>query len=376
MIPEGHYLVNGMPDISRGARFMKRLGCALSVFSLLLVIPGCGESGLFGLQRANIAGPTSILASAEEQFDDQRLAQMITRATNGSGGRTETPAAIAASANAADIAIQSFWPAIRDANASSKAGVAENKARAARNEIQGELITASAQRCNWFKAYLRRLSSDSDLAFGLASIVSGGVGAILTGVNGARIASGVSAIFGGARAEFDHDIMSGLTSSVIIPGIETARTQIMGEIITRRCLGLGSYSLSLAIADAVRFHGACSFDVGVKVASQAIEHANDNSVGINALATTLMQLKNVRDAAAALNAKPGTPTAPSALTPLAVTDTKVPDWLSGMSLPVVECPELDGTGQLPTQPGLLDVKSMRTIPPAAPPLPPKQKSAG
>ena len=113
----------------------------------------------------------------------------------------------------------------------------------------------------------------------------------------------------GVSAEYQRDMMSNLTTSVIIPGIEKQRSAVLGEIAQRRCLGVGSYPLTLAIADVVRFHGACSADMGIAAAGQAVSQTNTTS--LDTLLATVQQLEKLHTA---LHANPpaGAPAAAAA----------------------------------------------------------------
>lgn len=174
-------------------------------------------------------------------------------------------------------------------------------ARSRRNEIQGVLLAASVQRCNVYKSYLRRIYTMTDFSLGSLATIFGGVGAIITGVQATHIFSGLASVSSGLRAEFNQDMLSNLTTSIIIPGIEKRRSEIMTEIAPRRCLSLPSYSLSTAIEDAIRFHGACATDVGIAVASTTISRSNE--IGLDAVKSALQKANDIQALALALNSK-------------------------------------------------------------------------
>jgi hypothetical protein len=153
----------------------------------------------------------------------------------------------------------------------------QNEMREARNEVQGALFQLSDNRCNAFELRLRQLSSSWTFSLGSLATVVGGAGAIVSG-DAARALSGASGALSGVNAEYQKDIMSSLTSSVIIPGIAKQRAGVRQEIANRRCMGIVSYPLSIAIADAIRYHSACSTDVGVAAAANSISQIHTQSL--------------------------------------------------------------------------------------------------
>jgi hypothetical protein len=299
------------------------------------------EWSQFGGDRVNAAGAHQLIDDANfEQFSDQRLATLI-------AGSASNPT----KTYPLDTAVKEFGPQ-KDTNPNA---VDQMQWRSQRNEIQGMLLAASAQRCNVFKTYLRRLSSNEEFFTGSLATALAGVGAIVTGAEATRIFSGTAGIVSGVRAEFQQDIMSNVATSVIIPGIEKRRSEIMTEIANHQCSGVTSYSLTMALTDAIRFHGACNIDIGISEASQSINQTGNNEVGIDELNTELQKyslIKKTIDAGKDVSSQKGGATPPTdapgagaGATPPA--NTQQPNKLTmGESIPVVNCAALDGNGLL------------------------------
>nr|VFK61654.1 MAG: hypothetical protein BECKTUN1418F_GA0071002_12652 [Candidatus Kentron sp. TUN]VFK64555.1 MAG: hypothetical protein BECKTUN1418D_GA0071000_12712 [Candidatus Kentron sp. TUN]VFK70453.1 MAG: hypothetical protein BECKTUN1418E_GA0071001_12672 [Candidatus Kentron sp. TUN] len=151
-----------------------------------------------------------------------------------------------------------------------------DKPKYRRNRIQDQIIGASEQRCNLFKAYIKRMDSTNKVFTGSMATLLGGLGAIFTPANTARALSGSASIFSGIGAEFKQGFFSDVATHVLVPGIEAKRKKIRDEIDEKRQENdLETYTVERAIADAVRFHGACSIDVGLQAASEALKEAEN-----------------------------------------------------------------------------------------------------
>ena len=172
------------------------------------------------------------------------------------------------------------------------AAARQTRMRDARNEIQGVLFAASTNRCNKYKLMLRERSSNVSFILGSVATGLGAAGAIFTNAT-SQILAGMAGATSGINAEYNKNIMSNLASSVIVPGIDKQRAAIAQEVANRRCLGLPSYTLSQALADALRFHAACSTDVGVAAAGAALSQSHH---------VTLADAKATIDAVRALSA--------------------------------------------------------------------------
>nr|VFK40752.1 MAG: hypothetical protein BECKSD772F_GA0070984_10708 [Candidatus Kentron sp. SD]VFK46388.1 MAG: hypothetical protein BECKSD772E_GA0070983_10728 [Candidatus Kentron sp. SD] len=144
-----------------------------------------------------------------------------------------------------------------------------------RNRIQDQIILASQQRCNLFKTFIKRVDTKTKSFTGSMATLLGGMGAIFTPASTARALSGSSAIFSGIGAEITQAYFSNVATHVIVPGIEAQRKTIRDAIGEKQLASIQDYPVEMAIADAVSFHGACSIDVGLKAAGNAIKEVRN-----------------------------------------------------------------------------------------------------
>lgn len=161
-----------------------------------------------------------------------------------------------------------------------------------RNRIQDRLIGASDQRCGAYKVYLNRFDAYQQTGFGWATTLFGGAAGIVGGLKDARILGGLSGISSGMQAELSQGFLGNLASYVIVPGIELRRKAIHEEMMQRRSPSAGEYTLEAALADAARYHGACTLVVGLEQAKEAIQTVENP--GLRMMATTLNTVMQTR----------------------------------------------------------------------------------
>ncbi len=367
----------------RPLRHAVRLAIALLP---LAACAGSEETSWFS-SRYNFSGPRTMLDPALEAFSDERLGCLIERQTPGrstaasptgstrpAGGTVAYPgredaapsgsspcpdtwsksASAAASSSTAssptakddtyrvDDAIAHFYNSYYNAypkqfgngvetaptkpteEPGAKSPDPDTKFYIARNQIQDQLLLASVQRCNAYEKYLRHLDASEGFLFGALSTILGGAGAIVTGAGGARALAGTAGISSGVGAEARQNIFSNLASAVIVPGIEKRRTELLQEIADKRCHSVQTYTIGFALADAGRFHAACTMDQGISEAAQTVTTAQDpglqSALGVFQKFAKAQQLVQIVNAQAA-NKEP--PTAPdigaAATTPTALT---------------------------------------------------------
>lgn len=144
-----------------------------------------------------------------------------------------------------------------------------------RAQIQDRLIAASNQRCNLYTTYLKRVNTYQNGIFGTLTTMLGGAGAIVTGESAARLLSGLAGISSGTRAELNQATFESIATSVIIPGIQKTRSDLLGNILKKRSQPLTEYTIEGAIADAITYHGCCSMDTGISYAQKSIQSYDD-----------------------------------------------------------------------------------------------------
>ncbi len=175
-------------------------------------------------------------------------------------------------------------------NFSQAAGQAgDPAARAARNALQERILAASTQRCNAFKGSLQRSFSGVNFGLGLAGTIAGTVGALVSG-SVANYWSGASAVFSGARAEYNQDFLANLAAHVIVDGIERRQKEVYAQIANEgQKKAYADYPVDAALKDALYYHGLCSVVTGFQVAQDSIKEI-DNP-GLSTSIRTLAKIK-------------------------------------------------------------------------------------
>lgn len=261
-------------------------------FGALLSLSACGVNDRLEGRGISHSGAGTVLAGSENVISECALATLIKnsaeRANDGATSFVDLCSKQFAGETEEEKAARLQDAIVSFDQASVVGARSQTQLRNARNTIQGYVISASSNRCNAFKNRLREQSTSTTFGLGSLAVGLSAAGAVISG-GASQVLSGLAGGTSGINAEYNRDIMSGLTSGVIIPGIDVQRTAIMQEISNRRCLGVGSYPLTYALADAIRFHSACSTDVGIAVASSAISQ------------TRTQTLAEVRDAIEAAN---------------------------------------------------------------------------
>ena len=329
---------------------------------LAVAVAGCA-SGQNPWSATSTSGVQQLLPPQVEPFTSWRLAAMIRAAAGTTGARDghgniqdgsgSTKAADAKANEEFDNAVASFRSdavaSFRREAAGSAGESAEmqRRLRDARNEVQGQLISASINRCNEYKTYLRRGSSRFQFYSGSLSTVFGTVGALVSG-GASQVFSGLAGLASGINAEYQQDMLSSVTTSVIIPGIDKQRGAVLANITERQCLSLSDYGLSMAIADAIQFHGQCTIDVGIAAASQSIARTDPTPVGLLVAGRTTAAINSWRGLLADRTATKGEQPSGSEVHPQTLGDPR----------PIGPCPALDAQGRL-------QIPARQTRPPSA-----------
>lgn len=169
-----------------------------------------------------------------------------------------------------------------------------DKVTAQRNRVQDRLLAASDQRCNTYKNYLRRVETTQSSLFGSLTTMLAGAGAIATPATTVRALSGLAGISSGVGAELRQSYFSGLATQVIVPGIDLARDDLRQKIAANRKAEIGDYTVEAAIAEAVRYHGACSMNTGLERSGKAVSDAKN--IGLGTLKTALDDFNSAKEA--------------------------------------------------------------------------------
>lgn len=185
----------------------------------------------------------------------------------------------------------------------------EREAR--RNLVLDRLVMASNDLCEEYKTVLKKKQAGANFWYGLAAVVSGAAGAAATGATAAKNLAAVSGVSSGLRAEHNNAYYADLAAQVIVKGINRRRDNILGEIMQARECPERQYSVEMAIADVVTYHGACSLIGGLEQADSAIGGVRVTA-GIDALASNRFFAEAFAGAASAPAAATAAPPAGAA----------------------------------------------------------------
>jgi len=249
-------------------------GDFMKKFLSLLLVAGsfaCGcssmidpETNMFGGGRVTTASANQMFDKDFESFSDEQLLRLLDPESP-----PKSPAKFSdlTPSEKLEYLRRAFFSANQKANKDEANG---GYGRGFRSQIQDRLIAASNQRCNIYMTYLKRISTFNNAIFGTLSTVFGGAGAIVTGQAAARALSGLAGISSGTRAELNQAIFESVATSVIVPGFQQKRADLLKEMSGKRKLDVAEYTVEGAVADAINYHGACSLDAGIAYAQKSI----------------------------------------------------------------------------------------------------------
>lgn len=268
---------------------------SLVLCCLAWVLGGCAVG-----PRASLRSQDRITTfGANPQFDNERyeMVDLITLLDpqNRRSGLTTTNTSV----NLFNLGPSEAAANVDDAEARRQFALAEiafydpsyGEASPRRDRIQDRLIGASNQRCAAYKVYLNRFDAYQQSGFGSATTLLGGAAGIFSGVKDARILGSLAGITSGVQAEIAQGFLGNLASYVIVPGIELRRKGILEDIRSRRS-NSGDYTLQAALADAARYHGACTLVVGLEQAKEAIQTVENP--GMRMMTVTLNNVMQTR----------------------------------------------------------------------------------
>ena len=133
-----------------------------------------------------------------------------------------------------------------------------------RNRVQDRLVAASNQRCALYKQHVRRFDSTSNVLLGALTTLSAGAGALVTHVDSARVLSGLAAAASGVRAELNETYFQQNTIQVLSNAFEKRRDEFRTEMLGKSKNSIHKYTVERAVADALRYHNACSLVTGLE----------------------------------------------------------------------------------------------------------------
>jgi len=145
--------------------------------------------------------------------------------------------------------------------------------RLKRDRVQNRIMGEADRRCELFKVHLNAMQSNTEFGAGAIATILGGIGALWSSETGARALAGAAGITSGVNAEFQKAYFQQMLVSVIASGIDMKRSEIANELGNKRLNGIDNYTLETAVADAIRYAGACTLVEGTKKAKERIAEA-------------------------------------------------------------------------------------------------------
>ena len=133
-----------------------------------------------------------------------------------------------------------------------------------RNRVQDRIMAVSNKECAEFVREVRSTPEALDVSFGIISVFTAGVGSILPDAALVRWFSVTSGITSGIRAEIDKASLHKRTLDVLVRGFVERREDIQKNILEEQKKGIDVYSLERAIGDAIKYHDACNFLIGLE----------------------------------------------------------------------------------------------------------------
>lgn len=159
------------------------------------------------------------------------------------------------------------------------------EAQLRRRQIQDTIIAESNSLCGEYEQALNRFNQEGNFLFGSASTVLGGLGALFTDVTAARSLAGAASITSGVRSELNSDVFQQQAIQVITNGINSRRKRIAQIMACHVNDSLQNYTLERAVAQAFKYHEACSLIEGLEEANKATSQGSD--VGLAAAHQTM-----------------------------------------------------------------------------------------
>ena len=277
-----------------------------SIACISVVLSGCGwmnidpEYSSSGGGRVTAASVNQILGSDFETFNDEKMLYLLNPKIHKDDNFHKTY--FPKGTKAGDIAFDKLTDiqkyrvlqgALLEVNEYDNGNFHSEKAKARRSQVQQSLISASENRCNLYKAYLRRASTYTNGIFGSFTTILAGAGSIVTGEATARLLSGLAGVSSGLRGEWNQALFESLATTMIVPGIEQRRTEIRLNIDQKKRKSLVDYTIQEALADAIQYHGACSLDAGIIKAGKSIQRYDDVGIKQFVKAKTELALANI-----------------------------------------------------------------------------------
>ncbi|MEO0617166.1 MAG: hypothetical protein AAFY69_13635 [Pseudomonadota bacterium] len=120
---------------------------------------------------------------------------------------------------------------------------------------------------------------DTETFWGGLAILFGAAGSIVSHPASAQAFSAAGATSSGVNAVIDQAYFANLAVEIITAGLSKRRKDILEEIDNKRERAEPRYAVNEAIADALRYHSACSAVTGLEVAQSSITRVDNPEPG-------------------------------------------------------------------------------------------------
>lgn len=248
---------------------------ALGICILLFAFSGCSKFGPeFGLWGSGRVNPSGVNQLFDKEFEEIDLITLLDPKGKAKEGITWEDLS---DQEKLDRAFEAFY----------HEDYAEDGKRR-RNQVQERILTASENRCNLYKAYMKNLNTRTNFLMGATTTILGGAGAIVGGA-AARTYAGAAGVVSGVRSEFDQAYYSRKTFGLVATGIDERRKELKNEMKEKRKADITVYTVEEAVGDAILYHGACSMDSGLDEAAKKMRI--DYNLGMKQVAGTMEHVK-------------------------------------------------------------------------------------
>ena len=185
---------------------------------------------------------------------------------------------------------QALDEALKEFNASWGEGAKDR-----RNQVLDRIIMASNLLCESYKSDLMNRQARVNFLMGALGTTVGAAGAVVKSVSAANNFSALSSITSGVRAEYNQEYFASQAAGILSKAIDKQRFEMLGDFIPAREMPVAIYSIELAIADGVTYHGACSLAGAYKYAENAVAKI-DTDLGPKTTAASTFGVKEKKDA--------------------------------------------------------------------------------
>ncbi len=161
-----------------------------------------------------------------------------------------------------------------------------------RNEVIDAMLAESNRKCGEYTAFLKSYDGGVNSSLSVLSLLTGGLGSFVGGVQTAKALSGTSAIISGTRSSLNEIHFTNQTIHVLASAYEKSRRDMRREIRNRQMCPTEIYTVTGGIEDVVEYHNQCSIVTGLAEAARAV--GRSENPGAEAMRNTLAEMTSLR----------------------------------------------------------------------------------